>query len=441
MVTQRTNTNVSTKRLRIAELSRKHSGSALTSLNGYLDQRWLEDAYGRLKQGKAPGIDGQSVAEYGRELDERLKDLLARAKSGRYQALPVRRVEIPKAGSRETRPIGIPTTEDKVLQMGVLMLLEPVYENEFYDFSYGFRPGKSAHQALAQIRRDIHQKRINWIIDADIRKFFDTLSHQHLREILGQRVNDGVINRLIHKWLKAGCLKSGQLIHSAKGTPQGGIISPLLANLYLHEVLDRWFVEQVQPVLKSASFLVRYADDFVMGFHDESDARRVMKVLARRFEKYGLRIHPQKTRLLRFTKPWQNGPGERSESFDFLGFTHHWEKNGRGNYVVRRRTERARFSRALKNVSHWCRENRHRKMSEQIEAIRRRLQGHYAYYGIHGNYRSLERFRYLVIYRWHKWLRRRTRNCVGLRLCYTQFLKKVSQVYRIAGPRIHHSNV
>ncbi len=300
MVTKRT-LDVSTKRLRIAELARKFTGSALTTLNGHMDEAWLAESYRRLKKGKAVGIDGQDLADYGQALDERLKDLLRRAKSGSYKAPPVRRIEIPKAGSQETRPIGIPTTEDKVLQMGVHLLLEPVYENEFYEFSYGFRRGKSAHQALAQIRSEIHQKRINWIIDADIKKFFDTLCHQKLKEILRQRVNDGVLNRLISKWLKAGYLKSGQMTQTTEGTPQGGIISPLLANIYLHEVLDRWFVEQVQPVMKSACFLVRYADDFVMGFHDEGDAHRVFQVLSKRFSKYGLKIHPQKTRLLRFT--------------------------------------------------------------------------------------------------------------------------------------------
>ncbi len=198
MVTKRT-LDVSTKRLRIAELARKFTGSALTTLNGHMDEAWLAESYRRLKKGKAVGIDSQDLADYGQALDERLKDLLRRAKSGSYKAPPVRRIEIPKAGSQETRPIGIPTTEDKVLQMGVHLLLEPIYENEFYEFSYGFRRGKSAHQALAQIRSEIHQKRINWIIDADIKKFFDTLCHQKLKEILRQRVNDGVLNRLISK--------------------------------------------------------------------------------------------------------------------------------------------------------------------------------------------------------------------------------------------------
>jgi len=440
MVTKRTY-DVYTKRVRIAELSQKFADSALTTLNGYMDESWLEASYHRLKPGKAAGVDGQGLADYGRDLRERLPDLLNRAKSGRYQAPPVRRVEIPKAGSKETRPIGIPTTEDKVLQMGVYMLLEPVYENEFHDFSYGFRPGKSAHQALAQIRDDIHRKRINWIIDADIRKFFDTLCHQKLKQILRQRVNDGVINRLISKWLAAGYMQSGQWFRSAEGTPQGGIISPLLANIYLHEVLDKWFVEQVQPAMKAECFLVRYADDFIMGFHDEQDARRVMSVIAKRFEKYGLSIHPQKTRLVRFTRPWQNEDGERGESFDFLGFTHYWEKNGYGNYVVRRRTARTRFQRALKGVRQWCRENRHQKLREQLRVLTEKLQGHYAYYGIGGNYRSLERFRFLVLYAWYKWLLRRTRNFEGIKGRFSDFANKVTYECGLPFPRIHHSNV
>ena len=440
MITKRI-LSVSTRRLRIAELSEKYPQSAMTTLNGYMDEAWLEESYYCLKKGKAVGVDGQGLGDYGRNLSERLKDLLNRAKAGSYQAPPVRRVEIPKAGSDEKRPIGIPTTEDKVLQMGVYKLLEPVYENDFYEFSYGFRSGKSAHQALSEIRRNIHQKRINWIIDADIRKFFDTLCHQKLKEILRQRVNDGVINRLISKWLKAGYLESGQLTQSTEGTPQGGIISPMLANIYLHEVLDKWFVEQVQPVMKATSFLVRYADDFVMGFHNEEDARRVLRVLSKRFNKYGLTIHSEKTRLVRFTRPWQNKTGERSESFDFLGFTHYWERNGRGNYVVRRRTAKSRFARALKSIHQWCREYRHRKMREQIDIIRRKLRGHYAYYAIQGNYKSISRFRKEALYIWYKWLCRRTRNCEGMTGRFSDFANKVTFIYGVEYPRIFHSNV
>lgn len=438
MVTKRTQ-DVSTKCLRIAELSRKYPNSALTTLNGYMDEPWLKEAYSRLKKGKAVGIDGQGLESYGRELDRNLSDLITRAKTGSYRAPPVRRVEIPKDGSKEKRPIGIPTTEDKVLQMGVYMLLEPVYENEFYDFSYGFRPNKSAHQALARIRDEIHGKRINWVLDVDIRKFFDTLSHQQLKGFLRQRVSDGVINRLISKWLKAGYMKSGQMRKSKEGTPQGGIISPLLANIYLHEVLDKWFVEQVQPVMKSESFLVRYADDFIMGFHLESDARRVLKVLSKRFSKYGLTIHPDKTRLVKFEKPWGNAP--ESESFDYLGFTHYWSKNRNGKYVVSRKTAKDRFKRSLKGFNQWCRENRHCKMKDQIDSIKRKLQGHYAYYAIRGNSRSLSELKFRVMYIWYKWLCRRTRNCDGIRCRFSEFMDKATKIYGIGYPRIIHPDV
>jgi group II intron reverse transcriptase/maturase len=409
-------------------------------LNGYLDETWLEESYECLKKGKAVGIDGEGLADYGRNLQERVKDLLNRAKSGSYKAPPVRRVEIPKAGSRKMRPIGIPTTEDKVLQMGVHMLLEPVYENEFYDFSYGFRSGKSAHQALARIRDEIHTKRVNWIIDADIEKFFDTLCHQKLKGILRQRVNDGVITRLISKWLKAGYMSSGQLTRSTEGTPQGGIISPLLANIYLHEVLDKWFVEQVQPMLKHESFIVRYADDFILGFHKEQDARRVMKVLSQRFQKYGLKIHPEKTRLVRFKHP-QYGPDGQSETFDFLGFNHHWARNQNGKYVVRRKTAKSRMARSLKAINQWCRLNRHRKMSEQIEAMKKKLRGHYAYYGIRGNHKCLTNFRYHAMYIWYCWLCRRTRNCAGIKGRFSAFSDKAAYLYKIEYPRILHSDV
>ena len=235
-------------------------------------------------------------------------------------------------------------------------------------------------------------------------------------------------------------MRSGQLTRSTEGTPQGGIISPLLANLYLHEVLDKWFVEQVQPLMKSASFIVRYADDFILGFHEEQDARRVMKVLSQRFNKYGLNIHPQKTRLVRFKHPVY-GPEGPSESFDFLGFTHRWELNHNGKGVVRRKTAKARFARSLKELNQWCRLNRHRKMSEQIKAMKEKLRGHYAYYGIRGNYKSLANFRFRALFVWYRWLCRRTRNCAGIKVRFSGFCNKATYLYKVDCPRIVHSDV
>ena len=291
------------------------------------------------------GVDGQTAEDYAVDLEGNLQSLLDRAKSGTYKAPPVRRAYIPKAGSPgETRPLGIPTFEDKVLQRAVVMVLEPLYEQDFLDCSYGFRPGRSAHQALDALWHKTMAMGGGWILDVDIRKFFDTIDHGHLRAFLKRRVRDGVLLRLIGKWLNAGVLEDGCITHPETGNPQGGVISPMLSNLFLHYVLDEWFEQEVRPRLKGQSFLIRYADDFVMGFSHEEDARRVLAVLPKRFAKYGLTIHPDKTRLVPFERP-DRGPKQpdtnRREppgTFDLLGFTHFWSRSLRGNWVVKRKT-------------------------------------------------------------------------------------------------------
>ena len=281
-------TNVLTRQWRIAEIAKQHPERSLNCIHHHLDLDWLRVAYGRLKKDKAPGYDAQTVRDYGNDLDRRLTDLLARVKGGNYCAPPGKRVRIPKGEGKETRPIGIPTTEDKVLQRAVAMLLEPIYEEQFFDFSYGFRPGRSAHQALQRIWKQIMDEPIQWIVEVDIRKFFDTLDHNRLREVLRQRVTDGVITKLIDKWLNAGVLEQQQLTYLEEGTPQGGVISPIISNVFLREVLDKWFEQAVKPRLHGRAFLVRYADDFVMGFQRKDEAERVYQVLPLRFQKYGL---------------------------------------------------------------------------------------------------------------------------------------------------------
>jgi RNA-directed DNA polymerase len=296
------------------------------------------------------------------------------------------------------------------------MALEPIYEQDFLNCSYGFRPGRSAHQALAAVGKQTMDLGGCWLLDVDIRQFFDTLAHAHLRALLRQRVRDGVWLRLIDKWLQAGVLEGTELTYPEAGTPQGGVISPLLANLYLHYVLDVWFAKDVQPRLKGRAFLVRYADDFVMGFTQEEDARRVLAVLPQRFGKYGLTIHPDKTRLVPFTRPTDRpsataAPGGSSPgSFDFLGFTHYWSRSKKGNWLVKRQTARSRFRRAIKKIADWCRLNRHLSFGEQYRALWRKLLGHFTYYGIIGNLPALQRFRYEVLGVWRQWLSRRHRS-------------------------------
>ena len=398
--------SVYTKQQRIAKLARQSPQMGFTSLSHYMDLDWLREAYRRTRKDGAAGVDDMTATEYERNLDERLADLLERAKSGRYVAPPVKRVYIPKDTGKETRPIGIPTLEDKILQRAVVMLLEPIYEQDFLLCSYGFRPKRSAHQALAALWRLIMNMCGCWLIDADISKFFDTLDKGHLREIVSHRVRDGVIRRLIGKWLSAGVMEEGVLWHPERGTPQGGVISPLLSNIYLHEVLDPWFEREVRPLMRGRAFLIRFADDFVMGFEMESDAHRVMEVLPKRFGRFGLTIHPEKTRLIDFRSPEQSGA--TPVSFDFLGFTHHWGRSRKGQPVVKRRTRKARFARGLKSLGRWCRAHRHDSLLDQSQALARKLAGHYAYYGITGNWDSLSAFRHQAIRTWHKWLQRRT---------------------------------
>ncbi|HYA45900.1 MAG TPA: reverse transcriptase domain-containing protein, partial [Acidimicrobiales bacterium] len=279
---------ISTKRERIATLAREAPTLAFTSLSHHIDIEWLREAYRLTRKNGAPGVDGQTAADYEGHLEANLQSLLERAKSGSYSAPPVRRVHIPKgSGTGETRPIGIPAFEDKVLQRAVVMVLECIYEQDFLDCSFGFRPGRSAHQALKAFWNQTMGMRGGWVIEVDIRKFFDTLDHIQLRTFLSQRVRDGVLTRLIGKWLNAGVMEDGAIQYPASGSPQGGVVSPLLANVYLHEVLDTWFEAEVKPRLRGQAHLVRYADDAVICFSLEEDARRVMAVLPRRFGKYG----------------------------------------------------------------------------------------------------------------------------------------------------------
>jgi group II intron reverse transcriptase/maturase len=431
---------VCTRQERIATLAKQSQERAFLSLNHYLDFHWLETAYGRTRKDGAVGVDGQTATAYEANLEENLQTLLDRAKSGTYRAPPVRRVHIPKApGSTETRPLGIPTFEDKVLQRGVAMLLEPIYEQDFLDCSYGFRPGRSAHQALATLREGLMELGGGWILDVDIRKFFDTLQHPVLRELLRRRIRDGVVLRMIGKWLNAGVWEEGILTHPVEGTPQGGVISPLLANVYLHYVLDEWFEHEVKPRLTGRAFLIRYADDFVIVCEHETDARRVMEVLPKRFAKFGLTLHPEKTRLVRFVRPCyalskDTASDEEPGTFDLLGFTHFWGRSRRGYWVVKRKTARSRLRRAILAVTEWCRRNLHKSVSQQHRTLCQKLRGHFAYYGIRGNSWALSSFREEVTKAWRKWLGRRNRD----RPMTWELFRRLLERYPLPAARVVH---
>jgi group II intron reverse transcriptase/maturase len=404
---------VSTKLERIAKLAKQAPDMAITSLSHHIDIDWLREAHRRTRKDGAVGTDGQHADEYAVNLEDNLRSLLDRAKSGTYRAPPVRRVHIPKGDGSQTRPIGIPTFEDKVLQRAVAMALEAVYEQDFMPCSYGFRPGRSAHDALSALRQEAMRMGGGWVLEVDIQKFFDTLDHERLREMLRRRVRDGVLLRLIGKWLNAGVLEAGGLSHPEGGTPQGGVISPLLANIYLHEVLDTWFESVVKPRLRGAAFLVRYADDFVILFSYGDDARRVLAALPKRFGGYGLTLHPGKTRLVAFRRPDRRcPPGEGSAdgpgTFDLLGFTHHWALSRRRVWVVKQRTASDRFGRALRAISAWCKRNRHLAVRQQCTALSAKLRGHFGYFGLPGNSQRLAGLRDAVVRVWRKWLDRRS---------------------------------
>jgi len=377
---------ISTRQEKLAKLAQIEPKRVLTTLAHHIDEVWLREAYRCTRKDGAVGVDGVTAAQYEADLEAHLASLLERFKSGRYRAPAVRRVHIPKPGkAKKTRPIGIPTLEDKVLQRAVLMVLEPVYEQDFLD----------------------------------------------------RRVRDGVIRRAIGKWLNAGVMESGEVSHPDRGTPQGGVISPVLSNLYLHEVLDVWFEHEVKPRLLGRAFEIRFADDAALVFEREEDARRVLAVLSKRFAKYGLRLHPEKTRLVDFRSPPRAGGGgsQRERSFGLLGFTHFWGRSRKGRWIVQRKTAKDRFTRALREVGRWCRAHRHWPVLAQQAALRRKLQGHYAYYGITGNGRALARFLYEVRRLWRKWLNRRSWHA---RMTWEKFVRLATR-YPLPQPRVVHS--
>ena len=432
--------NSSTKLAQIVELARKHPERVFSSVHHVIDVALLREAFRLTRKDGAPGVDGQNAEEYGRDLENNLASLLTRFRKGTYHAPAVKRVHIPKGDGR-TLPIGIPTFEDKVLQRAVAMVLGAIYEQDFHPGSYGFRPGRSAHDALQAIWDATMRIGGGWVLEVDIRAFFDTLDHGALRGFLDKRVSDGVVRRAIDKWLKAGVLEDGVVTQPDEGTPQGGVVSPVLANVYLHEVLDVWFEREVKPRLHGDATLVRYADDFVIVFEWEADARRVMEVLPKRFGKYGLTLHPDKTKLLKFTRPRPNGSKDNDDegpgSFDFLGLTHHWGRSLKGTMVVRRRTMRTRFSRGLARVQEWCRQNRHLPIAQQQKLLALKLRGHYNYYGLTGNYAALRRFMREVGRVWHKWLARRSQRANARWDHFQQILRR----YPLPRPRVGRHSV
>jgi len=422
--------NIYTNIERIVELARKHPERVFNSIHHVIDMSWLQQAAQRVRKDAAVGVDGQTYADYEANLQDNLQGLLERLKTGTYRAPPVRRVHIPKADGSK-RPIGIPTLEDKILQRAVAMVLEAIYEQDFKTCSYGFRLGRSAHDALKELWNSTMDLRGGYIIDADISDFFGTLDHGILRGFLDQRVTDGILRRVIHKWLKAGVLEDGAITHPKSGTPQGGVISPLLANVYLHVVLDEWFERDVLPRLQGRAQLIRYADDFVVVCEREDDARKVMEVLPKRFGRFGLTLHPDKTRLVRFVRP-ARPPGQKRheddpappQTFDFLGFTHRWGVSRKNRWFVERRTSKGRLTRALAAIRDWCRKQRHQPIRDQHLALVLKVRGHCGYYGIIGNARGIGCFHQNVLSAWRFWLDRRSQRA---RMTWAKFSRLMAR--------------
>ena len=402
-----------------------------TSLSHRIDYPHLKESFRQLRKSKAAGVDKVTVKEYVRNLDENLYNLYQRLRRGQYAASPVKRIWIEKEDGKQ-RPIGILALEDKIVQKAVTTLLDIIYEPLFHDFTHGFRSGHSQHGAIAELRNKCLSLNINWVLSADITGLFDNIDHVLLRDTLRIRMNDGDIIKLIGKWLNAGVVEGENFSQSETGTPQGGVISPVLSNIFLHYVLDDWYVKEVLPEIKGKCFLIRFADDFIMGFQLESDAKDLLARLPERFSQYKLELHPKKTRLIAFGKPAMNGPGR--ETFDFLGFTFHWAKSLKGNWVLKKKTSRKRRNRFMRMTWQWCKDNRHEPIEEQHETLCSKLRGYYQYFGVRGNYKVLEVVYEFAIRSWKNWLGRRHRDGQISHIKFGDILRS----YPLPRPRIVH---
>jgi len=400
--------NMSTGLLKVMERAKQDPKARFTSLAHLLDAEALTRAFHRLRKNAAVGVDGITVEQYGSNLQANIQEPHQRMKTGRYRHQPIRRVHIPKDKGK-TRPIGISSIEDKIVQHAVREVLEAIYEEDFLDCSYGFRPGRSAHDALRAIDPVVTKGEVNWILEADIQSYFDSVARTRLMEMLRKRVADRALLRLVGKCPHVGVLDGEEYSEPEDGTAQGSILSPLLGNIYLHYVLDLWFEEEVRPRLRGKAHLVRYADDFVIGFERQDDARRVMGVLGLRMKKYGLTLHPEKTRLLPFGRPkFGQQEGKGPATFDFLGFTLYWCRGRRGSWRLTLKTRTARLRRAVQAASDFCWRHRHESIAEQHAGLCRRIQGHFNYFGVNGNIRALQMLVKKTEQAWHKWLNRRS---------------------------------
>ena len=421
---------------KVAELARKDPRLRFHTLAHLLDEDALERAFRRLENQAAVGVDGITKDRYGQDLGGNLiggnlAALHARMKAGTYRHQPIRRVHIPKAPNK-TRPIGISSVEDKIVQGALREVLEAIYEQDFVSGSYGFRPGRSAHDALRELDRAVWAEGAGWILEADIQSFFDSVDRKALMGMLRERIADESFLRLVGKCLHVGVLDGEEFSTPDVGTAQGSILSPMLGNIYLHHVLDRWFEREVRPRLRGAARLIRYADDFVIAFGRRDDAERVMAVLGQRMARFGLTLHPEKTRLVPFRRPDRRREGEpEPETFDFLGFTAYWRRGQKGGWALALKTRTARLRRAIVSVNEFCRSRRHEPVAQQHADLCRRLEGHMNYFGVPGNSSGLAALRHWAERIWRKWLDRRSQRA---RVNWRRFKQILA---RFPLPRVH----
>lgn len=402
---------LSTRLNRITETARKYPSFVFRTLAHLVTEEALGWSYRQLRREAAAGVDEITAQDYEKNLWGNLKDLHGRLRERRYRAQPMRRVYIEKEDGKR-RPLSIPGLEDKIVQKAVSEILGRIYEEDFLPCSYGYRPGRNAQEAVLAIQKKITLGEVNCVLEADIQDYFGSIVRKQLMEFLGKRVVDQDILRLIGKWLAVGVIEDGRLLLSENGTYQGSVISPILANVYLHEGLDLWVEHEVKPRMKGEVTLFRYADDFVACFQEREDAERFLRVLPKRFEKYGLKLHPEKTRLLAFGRtPWwrSKGKGGKPGTFNFLGFTFYCAQSLNGRFTVKSKTMSKRLRRGLLSVADWCRKNRHQSVENQSGHLALVLEGHYQYYGLRANYRCLRQFYQGCLCLWKKWLGRRHR--------------------------------
>jgi RNA-directed DNA polymerase len=434
MVAASTAKEVSPRLLEVMERAKRDLNMRFFSLAHLLDEQALGRAYDRLRKDASVGVDGITKEQYGQELERNLRELHVQMRTMRYRHQPIRRVHIPKDKGK-TRPIGISCIADKVVQGALTEVLEAVYEPVFCDGSYGFRRGRSAHDALRALNRVLHAGEVSFILEADIESFFDSIDRKMLMEMLRERVVDTSFLRLVGKCLHVGVLDGSEFSAPDEGTVQGSVLSPMLGNIFLHHVLDLWFERDVRPRMRGRVHLIRYADDFVITFELEEDARRVAQVLPKRFERYGLKLHPDKTRLLPFARPRRDqDEGKGPATFDFLGFTHYWRRSRAGRWVPGLKTRMARLRRAIQAVADSCRRHRHEPVKEQHASLKRRLVGHFNYFGVNGNIRSLKRLVHEAEHFWRKWLRRRSQRT---RLSWKKFKATILRAFPLPSPRIY----